>query len=93
MKHYIIVKFKKDTDWKAMLPDIQKVFDKALLIEGVSGVSLYPSNSLRANRYDLMIELNMTPEGLERYDVSEMHREWKRDYGAFIEAKTIFDCD
>lgn len=93
MKHYIIVKFKKDFDKQNALKPIKILFNKALDIEGVEQVSVIPSNSTRQNRYDLMIEMQMTPDGLEAYDISEMHKEWKQEYGSYIEAKAIFDCD
>ena len=69
------------------------MFDKALLIEGVSEVKVHPSCSDRENRYSLMIEMTMTPAGLLAYDASEMHTEWKRTYGDRIEKKAIFDCE
>ena len=40
-----------------------------------------------------MIKMDMTPEGLEAYDASEAHAEWKRVYGDKIETKAIFDCE
>ena len=66
---------------------------KTLKIDGVNGVTVHKSNSDRENRYSLMIEMDMTKEGLELYDVCDAHKQWKADYGHLIENKAIFDCD
>ena len=47
----------------------------------------------RPNRYDLMIVLDMDPEALPAYDVSEPHIRWKTEYGSVVETKAIFDCE
>lgn len=93
MKHYIIVKFKENTDVEGMLPDIRELFHQALALEGVNRVEVHRSNSDRSNRHDLMIEMLLTPEGLAVYDGSQMHQDWKAQYGQYIEQKTIFDCE
>ena len=93
MKHYIIVKFKDKKDTARLLPEIRRLFFRALSIEGVSEVKVHPSCSDRPNRYSLMIEMTMTPQGLLAYDVSDMHLEWKKTYGDRIESKAIFDCE
>lgn len=93
MKHFIIVKFKDKSDTKRLLPDICRLFDKALLIDGVTDVKVHPSCSDRENRYSLMIEMTLTSAGLVAYDVSDMHKEWKNTYGDRIESKAIFDCE
>ena len=62
-------------------------------LDGVKEVKIHPSNSDRENRYSIMIEMTLTPEGLLAYDVSDMHKEWKRTYGDRIESKAIFDCE
>ncbi|WP_176764387.1 hypothetical protein [Butyrivibrio sp. INlla18] len=54
---------------------------------------IHKSNSTRDNRYSIMIEMNLSPEGLENFDVSEVHKEWKATYGDRLESKAIFDCD
>ena len=95
MKHHIICKF-KDTvskeELKAMLPDIQALFDHCNEIPGVEKTELIPNVIDRPNRYDLMIRLTMTPEGLEAYDISDMHKAWKKNFSAYMESKCIFDC-
>ncbi|MBQ1372163.1 MAG: hypothetical protein IIY70_04455 [Oscillospiraceae bacterium] len=93
MKHYIIVKFVEGTDVRALLKPVGAIFEETLQIPGVHGVVLKPSNSDRANRYDLMIEMDMEPSALPAYDVSEPHLRWKREYGELVAKKAIFDCD
>jgi len=93
MKHYIIVKFKEDVNWKNLVDEIRELFEKALELDGVSDVCVKVSNSELSNRYDIMIEIECTEKGLINYDNSEMHKFWKLNYGEFIQSKAIFDCD
>ncbi len=93
MKHYIIAKFKDRDDTEKLLPEITALFQKTLDLEGVEGVTIHKSNSTRDNRYSIMIEMNLSQEGLEAFDASEVHREWKATYGDRLESKAIFDCD
>ncbi|MCQ2433201.1 MAG: hypothetical protein MJ175_11415 [Clostridia bacterium] len=94
MKHHIIVKWnEKVTDKKALLPDIQKIFDGTLEIPGIHAVSLVPNIIDRPNRYDLMIVISMDEEALPVYDKCSYHHQWKDNYGALIESKAIFDSE
>ncbi len=93
MKHYIIAKFKDRNDIERFLPDITALFNKTLMLEGVERVDIHKSNSTRENRYSIMIEMTLTPEGLENFDKSEAHKFWKSTYGDRLEAKAIFDCE
>jgi len=93
MKHYIIAKFKEGVDWKSLVPEITELFEGAKAIEGISDVVIHLSCSDRANRFHLMIELQMAPEALENWDRSAIHHEWKAKYGELLEGKTIFDCE
>lgn len=93
MKHHIIVKFREGTDYRSMKDDIQDVFDETLSIDGIHSVDIRLSNSERANRYDMMIVMDMDKEALPQYDVSEPHLRWKSEYGELIEKKAIFDCE
>lgn len=54
---------------------------------------IHKSISNRDNRYSIMIEMNLSHEGLEAFDASEVHKEWKDTYGDRLESKAIFDCD
>lgn len=40
-----------------------------------------------------MIEMVLTPQALELFDNSQIHKKWKTEYGKYIVNKTIFDCD
>ena len=40
-----------------------------------------------------MIEMNLSAEGLNNFDASEVHKKWKDTYGDRLESKAIFDCD
>ena len=93
MKHYIIVKFVEGTDVKALVGPVKAIYDETLSIPGVHGVDVKLSNSDRANRYDLMIVMDMDKEALPAYDVSAPHLRWKTEYGDRVAKKAIFDCD
>ena len=93
MKHHIIVKFTEGTDVKALAAPVKTIFDETLSIPGVHGVDVKLSNSDRANRYDLMIVMDMDKDALPAYDASAPHHRWKNEYGDRIAKKAIFDCD
>jgi hypothetical protein len=93
MKHYIIAKFYDRNDIDRLLPEITDLFQKALSIDGVEDVKIHKSNSLRDNRYSIMIEMNLSLEGLDAFDSSDIHKQWKAMYGDKLESKAIFDCD
>lgn len=93
MKHYIIVKFKNNYNYKYEINNIKNIFDEAKKIDGIEGITIKSSNSNRENRFDLMIEMELTFEALQRFDDSVIHYNWKNNYGKYIENKTIFDCD
>ncbi|MBR5109072.1 MAG: hypothetical protein IK099_02660 [Clostridia bacterium] len=93
MKHYIIAKFIEGTDVKALAGPVKKIFDETLAIPGVHGVDVKLSNSDRANRFDIMIIMDMDREALPAYDAFQPHIRWKTEYGNVIAKKAIFDCD
>lgn len=93
MEHYIIVKFNNKIDFKKSIDPIVKLFEKSLGIEGVDKVEVYTSCIDLDNRYDIMIKMKVTQEGLKNFDNSSIHREWKEQYGKFIINKAIFDCE
>lgn len=93
VKHYIIAKFKPGFDLNEYIKAISDIFTKIKEINGVREVNLYPgiNRGENSNRYDLMIEIDMTAESLSEYNKSAPHHEWKEQYGEFIESKCIFD--
>ena len=93
MKHHIIVKFTEGTDVQALLAPVKAIFTETLSIPGIHSLELKTSCINRPGRYDLMIVLDMDPEALPAYDVSEPHIRWKTEYGSIVEAKAIFDCE
>lgn len=94
MKHFIIVKWnEKVTDKESFAKRAQEIYSASLSLPGVEEYRVIRSNSERQNRFDLMIEMTLSEEGLENYDRSEMHRQWKTEMGEFFEAKAIFDCE
>jgi len=93
MNHYIIVKFNSNYDYLKEINNITSLFNDSLKISGVDKVNIYVSNSELSNRYDLMIKMELTSDGLVEFDNSWIHKKWKEDYGKYIESKTIFDCN
>ena len=93
MKHYIIVKFKSDINWKGKVSDIEKIFKPSLNIEGVNSFNILKSNSDKDNRYDIMIKMDLSEQGLLNFDSSEVHSLWKSEFGDLIFNKVIFDCE
>lgn len=76
-----------------MLPDITALFNNALKLDGVTDVQVIPNVIDRANRYDLMIVIDMKKEILSVYDSSDFHHQWKEQYGTMLESKAIFDAE
>lgn len=94
MKHHILVKFNDTVPDKAALSaEVADLFQGCTALEWVHGVSVHTSVVDRPNRYDLMIVLDMDQAALDAYDHSQPHLVWKRDYGQYVAAKAIFDCD
>ena len=93
MKHYSIVKFTEGTDVKALVEPVRDIFKETLEIPGIHSLDMCVSNSDIANRYDLMIIIDMDKEALPEYAASEPHLRWKREYGDRVAKKAIFDCD
>ncbi len=93
MKHFIIVKFNESIKVQELVQPIKELFDKAESIDGIDKVEVHVSNMNISNRHDLMIEMILTPSALTVFDNSEIHKQWKCEYGKYIVNKTIFDCN
>lgn len=93
MKHYIIVKFEDTVNVKEVLNPIKTLFNKAIDIKDVDEVEIYTSNVDLPNRYDLMIKMSLSRQALTEFDNSEIHKEWKLEFGKYIINKIIFDCE
>ena len=94
MKHCILVKWNKEVlDKHEFIKTVKSVFDKLLKIDGIHEVT-YRENCIdRANRYDLLISIDMDKAVLPVYDTSAPHLEWKEKYGKYVENKAIFDFE
>lgn len=94
MKHYIIVKWnEKVTDKADYYLKACEAFRAVTDIDGVTNLNVFKSNSDKSNRFDVMIEIECSKEGLANYDVSDLHKSWKENYTSYIEKKAIFDRD
>lgn len=96
MKHHIIVKFTEDVskDSKpALRNEILELFSHTTEIEGIHSVSVIPNCIDRANRYDLMIVIDMDESSLPLYDECIWHKKWKSEYSSIVQSKAIFDCE
>lgn len=92
MRHLILVKLEKDApDAAQFAREIEPLFQRALEIDGVRQVRVLPACIAAPNRCDVLIEMELTPEGLQRFDASDIHAEWKRRYAHWLEYKAIFD--
>ena len=94
MKHCILIKWNREVeDRNEMLGKVKNVFDQLLIIDGIHKIE-YRQNCIdRANRFDLLVEIDMDKEVLPIYDKSVPHLEWKEKYGKFVENKAIFDFE
>ena len=94
MQHCILVKWTPDAgDKDAMAKEAEAIFAQAVA-DGVATALTIRRNVInRPNRYDLLIELTMTPDMLPAYDASEPHHRWKETFGARIQQKAIFDYE
>ena len=92
MRHFIIVKWKDPAKMRSEIPAIEALFYELTELSGIHSVRVLPCCIERPNRYDLMIVLEMEPDALPVWDACEVHHTWKKDFGALIESKAIFDC-
>lgn len=88
MKHCIIAKFgDMVADKKETLAQVKALFAAAVPIEGVTGIVIHENCVARDNRYDLMIVVEMAR------DASEIHHQWKAQFGGMLASKAIFDYE
>lgn len=92
MKHCILVKFNKDFDWKNELDNIKRIFD-SIDVEGYHFTEYCINCVNRANRFDLLIRIDIDKEALPLYDVCPSHLEWIENYAKHVEQKAIFDYE
>jgi len=96
MKHCIIVKYNDSVTSERKLEligKIQELFNRTTEISGINYVTLRPNIINRANRYDLVIEIDMDPAALPVYDACIWHHKWKDEYGSLLASKAIIDLE
>ena len=95
MKHCILAKYTADAYSRRaeLLPRVREIFSVAADIPGVAGAELFSNCVDRANRYDVLIVLEMARDALAAYDESAMHHRWKDEFGPLLEKKAIFDFE
>ena len=94
MKHCILVKWNALVDNKnEIAKEVKSLFLELSTIKGIRDIRIHQNVIDRANRYDLMILIEMDKKILPIYDESEPHHEWKEKYGKFVENKAIFDFE
>ena len=91
MEHYLIVKFRKDTDVKIVYEEIKGLFEKASEIEGVKKADVFLSSGKLRNNYDMMIKVQMKKSTLQSFKDSDLYREWEEKYSKYISKTTVFD--
>ena len=94
MKHVILVKWNAlVSDKNSIKTEVENIFEQLLKFKPIHDVKIHQNVIDRANRYDLMIVIEMDKNFLPVYDESEQHKEWKQKFGKFVENKAIFDFE
>ena len=94
MKHLVIVKMNENAPSREeFIQKAKEAFAPVTDIPGIRAVRVIPGLPLAENRYDFIVEIDMDKESLPAYNESEAHKSWKKNYGAWILSKAIFDCE
>lgn len=94
MQHCILVKWTAEAgDRDALAKEAEAIFAEAVRDGFATALKIRRNVVDRPNRYDLLLELEMTKEMLPAYDASEAHRRWKELFGPKIQQKAIFDFE
>ena len=94
MKHCIIAKFNETVaDKPATLAQVRALFASAAPVEGVNQITIHENCVARDNRYDLMIVVELEKTALPNWDASEIHHQWKDQFGGMLARKAIFDYE
>ena len=93
MVHYMIVKWVQGVDKKRLAEKVRTLYADAVKIPGIQAVEIKENVTPRENRYDLMIALHMENDALSGWDNSDLHIQWKSEFGSAIEKKCIFDSE
>lgn len=93
MLHHILVKWNPTVEKHSAAQLVRAMYAKAKEIPGIRRTVIRENVTPRDNRYDIMIVLDMDDDALSVWDNSALHKQWKAEFGAWIEKKCIFDCD
>lgn len=92
MNHYIIIKFKEDSEKEILIKEVSDLFDKANSIEGIRKVEVFTNSIKKPNRFDMMIKMSMNKKILKVFEDSEIYHKFEKKYKDSILSKTVFDC-
>ena len=92
MKHFIIIKFKENTDKDVLIEETEKLFKETETIEGIKKVEVFTNSIKKPNRFDMMIKITLNKGSLKELEQSQTMKDWEDKYNKYIDKKTIFDC-
>ena len=92
MKHFIIIKFKENTDKDVLIEQTEKLFEEIETIDGVKKVEVFTNSIKKSNRFDMMIKISLNKGSLKALEESKIIKDWEDKYNKDIDKKTIFDC-
>ena len=92
MKHFIIIKFKENTDKDVLIEETEKLFKETETIEGIKKVEVFTNSIKKPNRFDMMIKITLNKGSLKELEQSHTMKDWEDKYNKYIDKKTIFDC-
>ena len=92
MKHFIIIKFKENTDKDVLIEETEKLFKETETIEGIKKVEVFTNSIKKPNRFDMMIKITLNKGSLKELEQSRILKDWEDKYNKYIDKKTIFDC-
>ena len=91
MKHFIIIKFKENTDKDVLIEEAERLFKEVESIDGIKKVEVYTNSIKKPNRFDMMIKITLNKGSLKELEQSRILKEWEDKYNKHIDKKTIFD--
>lgn len=91
MKHFIIIKFKENTDKDVLIEETERLFKEVESIDGIKKVEVYTNSIKKPNRFDMMIKITLNKGSLKELEQSRILKEWEDKYNKHIDKKTIFD--
>ena len=94
MNHCIIAKFSEGVqDKPALIKEIKALFSSCDRPAEIEGITIHENCIDRANRYDIMIVIQLAREALPVWDECSLHKRWKSEFGEQLASKAIFDYE